>query len=73
MIQLDHETLAELDEAAGEASMSRSALARRAIEAALAERRRQRELQQVIESFVRRPQERELLMPKAAARRAWPR
>lgn len=72
MIQLDPATLAELDDAAREASLSRSALARRAIETALAERRRVRELQQVVDSFRRRPQEEELLAPKPARRRAWP-
>ena len=72
MVQLDDATLRELDEAAREASVSRSAVARRAIETALAERRRKMELEQVRASFTRVPQEEELIAPKAARRRAWP-
>lgn len=72
MIQLDAVTLAELDEAAGEASISRSALARRAIEEALAQWRRRRELDRVVDSFRRRPQEENLIAPRAVRRRAWP-
>lgn len=72
MIQLDEATLAELDEVAREASLSRSALARQAIEGALAERRRRRELQRVVDSFRRMPQEKDVIAPKAASRRAWP-
>jgi len=72
MIQLDSATLAELDEAAKRESVSRSALAREAIEMALAERRRRMELEQVRDSFRQRPQEDELLAPERALRKAWP-
>ncbi|MFL5797565.1 MAG: CopG family ribbon-helix-helix protein [Actinomycetota bacterium] len=72
VVQLDEGSLNELDEAAREASLSRSAVARQAIETALAERRRKIELQQVRDSFARQPQERQVVPPKAAQRRAWP-
>jgi hypothetical protein len=71
IIQVEDDTLVELDEAAHEGAESRASFARRAIEAALAERRRRRELQQVVDSFRRRPPE-ELTASKAAVRRAWP-
>ena len=72
MIQLDDSTLAELDEAARAESVSRSALAREAIEMALAERRRRVELAQVRESFEQRPQEDELFAPRTALDKTWP-
>lgn len=71
IIQVEDETLAELDEAAREEAESRASFARRAIEAALAERRRRRELQQVVDSFRSRPPE-DLTPSKPAVRRAWP-
>ena len=71
MIQLPSDSLSELDEAAREAGRSRAAFAREAIEAAIAEHRRQRELQQVIESFRASPPE-DLTAPKRTIRAAWP-
>jgi metal-responsive CopG/Arc/MetJ family transcriptional regulator len=72
MVQLDPETLDELDEAAREASVSRSAAARQAIETALAERRRRLELEEVLHSFRRRPQEGDTPVPRKVQREAWP-
>ncbi len=71
IIQVEEETLAELDRAADEEDESRARFARRAIEAALAERRRRRELQQVVDSFQTRPPE-DLTASRGAIRRAWP-
>jgi metal-responsive CopG/Arc/MetJ family transcriptional regulator len=71
IIQVEEDTLAELDDAAHAAAESRASFARRAIESALAERRRSRELGQVIESFRKRPAE-DIVASKAAVRRAWP-
>lgn len=71
IIQVEDDTLAELDEAAHEGAESRASFARRAIEAALAERRRRRELQRVVDSFRRRSPE-DLTSSKRAVRRAWP-
>ncbi len=71
ILQFDEETLVELDEAAREQAESRAAFARQAIEAALAERRRRKELRRVVNSFQRRPPE-DLTASKAAIRRTWP-
>ena len=71
IIQIEDDTLAELDLAAHEGAESRARFARRAIETALAERRRQRELQRVVDSFRKRPPE-DLIVSKPAIRRAWP-
>lgn len=71
IIQIEDDVLEELDEAAHEGAESRASFARRVIEAALAERRRRRELQRVVDSFRRRPPE-DLTASKAAVRRAWP-
>ncbi|MBI4730221.1 MAG: ribbon-helix-helix protein, CopG family [Acidobacteria bacterium] len=71
IIQVEDDTLAELDEAAREEAESRARFVRRAIEAALAERCRHRELQRVVRSFRRRPPG-DLTASKAAVRRAWP-
>ncbi len=71
IIQVEEDTLAELDEAAREEAESRAGFARRAIEGALAERRRRRELEHVADSFRKRPPE-DLTASKAAVRRAWP-
>ncbi|MGH2748483.1 MAG: hypothetical protein ACRDKB_11220 [Actinomycetota bacterium] len=71
IIQVDEETLAELDQAARDEAESRAGFARRAIEAALAERRRRKELGRVVDSFRRRPPE-DLTASKKAIRRAWP-
>lgn len=71
IIQVEEETLAELDQAARDEADSRAGFARRAIEAALAQRRRREELGHVVESFRRRPPE-DLTASKKAVRRAWP-
>ena len=71
IIQVDEATLEELDQAARDEAESRAGFARRAIEAALAERRRNKELGLVVDSFRRRPPE-DLTASKKAIRRAWP-
>jgi hypothetical protein len=71
IIQVDEATLEELDRAAKDEAESRAGFARRAIEAALAERRRRKELARVVDSFRRRPPE-DLTASKKAIRRAWP-
>lgn len=71
IIQVETDTLAELDEASAEGSESRASFARRAIDTALAERRRRRELLQVVTSFQERPPE-DLTVAKPAVQRAWP-
>jgi hypothetical protein len=71
IIQVDEATLKELDEAAQDEAESRAGFARRAIETALGERRRRKELGRVVDSFRRRPPE-DLTASKKAIRRAWP-
>lgn len=71
IIQLEEETLADLDEAAREVSESRAAYARRAIEVALGERLRSKELRLAADSFRKKPPE-DLTASEAAIRRAWP-
>jgi len=71
IIQIDEATLEELDRAAQDEAESRAGFARRAIETALAERRRRKELGRVVDSFRRRPPE-DLTASKKAIRRAWP-
>lgn len=72
ILQLPEEVLEDLDEAADESDLSRAAFVRRAIELALAERRRNREFRAIIRSFEARPPE-DLTPSKAAVRRGWPR
>ncbi len=71
IIQVDEAILEELDRAAQDEAESRAGFVRRALEAALAERRRRRELERVVDSFRRRPPE-DLTASKRAIRRAWP-
>lgn len=72
IIQLEDETLAELDDAAEATDESRAAFIRRAVEDALAERRRRRELERFVASYRKKPPE-DLTVSKQAIRRAWPR
>jgi metal-responsive CopG/Arc/MetJ family transcriptional regulator len=72
IIQIEDAALEELDSAAEEERVSRAAFVREAIVMALAERRRRRELQEIVDSYTRDPQEKDLLIPKDALRRAWP-
>lgn len=72
IIQLDEESLSELDEAAEQDGESRAALVRAALDGYLAQRKRRRDLRRTIESFRRRPQDDDLVAPKRAARAAWP-
>ena len=71
MVQLPRQLLAELNRAAKELKISRAAFARRAIELALAERRRNREYAAIIRSFEERPQE-DLGPSVEAIIKAWP-
>lgn len=71
MVQLDAADLEALDEAAREQGLSRAAVARQAITQALAERRRTRELDEVVEAYATRAPE-ALSQPRAALRKAWP-
>jgi metal-responsive CopG/Arc/MetJ family transcriptional regulator len=72
IIQIEDAALAELDDAASEERLSRAAFIREAVAMALAERRRRREIQEVIDSYTEHPQEKDLILPKEALRRAWP-
>ena len=71
IIQIEDETLEQLDDAAGESGESRAGFIRRAIEEALAERAKRREFDRIAESFRRRPPD-ALTGSKASRRRAWP-
>lgn len=71
MVQLDAADIEALDEAARESGMSRAALARQAICAALTERRRARELDAVVEAYTAKPPE-SLSQSRAASRKVWP-
>lgn len=71
MIQMDEGQLNELALAAGEEKISRAEFARSAIARSLAERRRRKELQAVIEAYQVEPPE-NLTLPKSAVRKAWP-
>ncbi len=71
MVQVPDDLLAELNRAAKETDVSRAAFARRAIELALAERRRGRDYRAIIRSFETTPDE-DLTVSKARIRQAWP-
>ena len=72
IIQVEEDLLDELDAAAREDQTSRSAFVRDSIVLTLAERRRLRELQQVVDSYRQQPQEPDLVVPAASRRRTWP-
>lgn len=72
IIQMEEDLLDELDAAAREDQISRSAFVRDSIVLTLAERRRRRELQQVVDSYRQQPQEQDLVVPAASRRRIWP-
>jgi metal-responsive CopG/Arc/MetJ family transcriptional regulator len=57
IVQIEPETLSELDQAARESHLSRSAFVRAAVQAVLAEGRRRKELKQVVDSYRSFPQE----------------
>ncbi|MGH7698472.1 MAG: hypothetical protein ACRENV_07340 [Candidatus Dormibacteria bacterium] len=71
MIQIDEDVLALMDDAAATDGISRAALARQAITSALAERRRLRELQGVVDSYAAAPPE-DLSLPGRTLQEAWP-
>jgi len=72
IIQIEDAALAELDDAVREEGRSRAAFIREAVVMALAERRRRREIQQVIDSYKAKPAEDDLFLPREAIRRACP-
>ena len=71
IIQVEREELGELDEVAAEDATSRAAVVRQAIALFLGERRRSRELGDVVGSYEEQPPE-DLLPAPEAQRRAWP-
>lgn len=72
IVQLEEDTLIELDTVAEQDGESRSALVRAALERFLAERRRERDLRRTFESFRRKRQEDDLIAPKRSVRASWP-
>lgn len=71
IIQMEPDSLSELDRAARESHMSRAAFVRAAVEAALAEGRRRKELNQVVDSYRSRPQE-DFTVSGESLRSIWP-
>lgn len=71
IVQMEMESLSELDQAARESHMSRAAFVRAAVEAVLAERRRRKELKQVIDSY-RASSPEDLTVSKETLRAVWP-
>jgi len=72
IIQLDEADLRELDAEAKSERTSRAAFVREAVLQAIAERRRKRELQEIVDSYAEKPQEADLIPPLEAIRQAWP-
>ena len=71
MVQVEADMLEELDRHARESGKSRAAVARSAIEAALAQRRREEEIQQVVNAY-RGSAPENLALPKKKIRSVWP-
>jgi pyruvate-formate lyase len=71
IVQLESDSLAELDRAAGENNMSRAAFVRAAVDAVLAEGRRRKELKQVADSYRKSPPE-DLTLSREALQAVWP-
>lgn len=71
IVQVEADTVAELDQAAKENRMSRAAFVRASIEAVLAEGRRRKELKQVVESYTAFPPE-DLTLSRETLRTVWP-
>lgn len=70
-MQMEPDSISELDQAAREIQMSRAAFVRAAVEAVLAERRRRKELKLVVDSYRASPQE-DFTVSKEALRAVWP-
>lgn len=70
-MQMEPDSISELDQAAREIQMSRAAFVRAAVEAVLAERRRRKELKLVVDSYRASPQE-DFAVSKETLRAVWP-
>jgi len=71
IVQMEPDSLSELDQAARESHMSRAAFVRAAVDAVLAEGRRRKELKQVIDSYRALPQE-DFTVSKESLQAIWP-
>jgi len=71
IVQMERDSLSELDRAASESHMSRAAFVRAAVEMVLAEGRRRKELQQVVDSYRASPPE-DFSVSQELLRAAWP-
>jgi hypothetical protein len=71
IVQIEPDSLAELDQAAGENNMSRAAFVRAAVDAVLAESRRRKELKQVADSYRNSPPE-DLTLSRESLQAVWP-
>lgn len=71
IVQMEPDSISELDQAAREIQMSRAAFVRAAVEAVLAERRRRKELKLVVDSYRASPQE-DFAVSKETLRAVWP-
>ncbi len=72
MIQLERESLNDLDEVAAARGVSRSAVVRDLLGDALAEERRKSELARVIDVLGRSPADDDVVVPGDTRRSAWP-
>lgn len=71
IVQMEADSLAELDRAAHESQMSRAAFVRAAVEAVLADGRRRKELRQIVDSYSASPQE-DFTVSEETLRAVWP-
>jgi len=71
IVQMEPDTISELDRAARENRMSRAAFVRASVEAVLAEGRRRKELKQVVDSYSASPPE-DFTVSKETLQAVWP-
>jgi metal-responsive CopG/Arc/MetJ family transcriptional regulator len=71
IVQMEADSLFELDQAARESRMSRAAFVRAAVEAVLADGHRRKELKQIVDSYRTSPQE-DFTVSKETLRAVWP-
>lgn len=71
IVQMEPDSISELDQAARESQMSRAAFVRAAVEAVLAERHRRKELKLVVDSYRSSPPE-DLTVSRETLRAVWP-
>jgi metal-responsive CopG/Arc/MetJ family transcriptional regulator len=71
IVQMEADSISELDKAARESQMSRAAFVRAAVEAVLADGRRGKELKQIVDSYRASPQE-DFTVSKETLRAVWP-